>query len=227
MPRKGCACGRRFRPYDQEGAGHAECHPRGAGGGGCGSSSDLRGSTGCSRSLPRLPDLAAATLNLRADLLLTPDLGGCPAATSADECAARVVSGDVSGLGRARGKYSVPAQERVLPPCAPPVPARRLAYPMRLAVCVERRYTLAVAVAAVACVDGESILGRRRSRSRSRAARGYTRARRGAEPLNARSARADDLRSCRRARYGLEPSACRDSTSTSPRPLFRVPSSRP
>ena len=77
-----------------------------------------------------------------------------PAATSADECAARVVSGDVSGLGRVTGKYSFPLKN-VPPPCAAGS-GKALAYPMQLIVASKGEIHAAVAEGA-ACVDGESL----------------------------------------------------------------------
>ena len=103
---------------------------------------------------PSRTELGTATLDLRADLLLISDLGGCPAVTSADECAARVVSGDVSGLGRVTGKYSFPLKN-VPPPCAAGS-GKALAYPMQLTVASKGEIHAAVAEGA-ACVGGESL----------------------------------------------------------------------
>lgn len=96
---------------------------------------------------------ASGTLSMNASLVLSSQIGACTAPPGADDCAARTISGQFSGLGTVTGKYEFLVKTEP-PPCAADL-GKALGYPIHFTVAGKGE--LHAAVADAPCVDSESI----------------------------------------------------------------------
>lgn len=94
---------------------------------------------------PASPELVTDTLELRAELTLVSNLGGCPAPPGASDCAARIAWGPVPGLGAVTERYQFLLG--LGPPWCAPGTGRALASSTRFVVAEKGEIHFALAAA--------------------------------------------------------------------------------